>query len=245
MTLVVGAAPTLTSQKTSPRAELLALPAAVGAAPAVASSSASRTGLPPVPAAVGATPTVNAEAMRSADTLPLPSPATATNASTQAPFAKAQPMAQPVLMAAIPVNAAPMAHPLPDDAAKALDELVPQGKAHVTYRDGELTIDARNATLAEVLRLVGEKTGATIDIPPGTGQDQIVEHAGPGKPNDVLAQLLNGSRFNFILVNSTQNPQQLAQILLGAALRYRNYSCLNATASYSSGTHGAAANSRN
>ncbi len=79
---------------------------------------------------------------------------------------------------------------------------------------GQLTIDARNSTLAEVLNLVGQKTGATIEIPPGSGQERIFEHAGPGKPNDVLTQLLNGSHLNFIIVNSPDHPENVARVLL-------------------------------
>ncbi|HUB02581.1 MAG TPA: hypothetical protein VL983_07840 [Terriglobales bacterium] len=84
----------------------------------------------------------------------------------------------------------------------------------VTYRDGELRIDAENTTLAEVLKLVAKKMGAVIDVPPGSGEERIVEHVGPGHPNDVLTQLLNGSHFNFIIVNSAIHPNEPAEVLL-------------------------------
>jgi hypothetical protein len=84
----------------------------------------------------------------------------------------------------------------------------------VTYRDGQLTIDAQDASLAEVLKLVAEKSGATIEIPPGSGQDRIFEHAGPGPAQEVLASLLNGSPYDFIIVSSPQNPHAPAQVLL-------------------------------
>ena len=84
----------------------------------------------------------------------------------------------------------------------------------VTYRDGQLTIDAENLTLAAVLELVAQKTGAVIDVPPGTGQERIFEHAGPGRAEEVLAQLLNGSPFDFVIVGASGHPQDLAQVLL-------------------------------
>lgn len=86
--------------------------------------------------------------------------------------------------------------------------------AEVTYQNGQLTIDAKNTTLANVLALVATKTGAAIDVPPGAGLERIVEHAGPGQPKDVLTQLLNGSHFNFIIVNSSQHPYMLEKVLL-------------------------------
>jgi len=86
----------------------------------------------------------------------------------------------------------------------------------VTYANGQLTINAENLTLAALLKLIAEKTGAVIDLPPGTGHERIFEHAGPGKPNDVLTQLLNGSHFNFVIVNSPQDPNasRRARVLL-------------------------------
>ena len=106
--------------------------------------------------------------------------------------------------------------PLPDEAGAALAETAAttQPAPVVTYRDGQLTIDAQNSTLAEVLKLVAEATGATINVPPGSGLEPMVEHAGPGPAKDVLKHLLNGSRFNFIIVRLPQRPQDPAQVLL-------------------------------
>ena len=84
----------------------------------------------------------------------------------------------------------------------------------VTYQNGQLTIDAETLTLAEVLKLVAEKTGAEIDVPSGSGLDRIIEHAGPGRAEDVLASLLNGSPFDFVIVSSPQPPHDPTQVLL-------------------------------
>jgi hypothetical protein len=84
----------------------------------------------------------------------------------------------------------------------------------VTYRDGQLTINAENSTLAAVLELVAQKTGAVIDVPPGSGLERIVEHTGPGRAEDVLARLLNGSPFDFVIVGSPQPPHDPMQVLL-------------------------------
>ncbi len=84
----------------------------------------------------------------------------------------------------------------------------------VTYNGGLLAINVEDATLATVLRLVAEKTGAAINVPPGTGNERIVEHAGPGEPRDILKDFLNGSPFGFIIVNSPDHPHELQQVLL-------------------------------
>ena len=100
---------------------------------------------------------------------------------------------------------------MPDDAPAAQTT---QNAPIVTYQDGLLTIDARNATLAEVLKLIAEKSGATIEVPPGTGLERIFEHSGPAPAQDVLARLLNGSTYDFIIVSSPQVPHGPAQVLL-------------------------------
>jgi hypothetical protein len=84
----------------------------------------------------------------------------------------------------------------------------------VTYLDGQLTIDSDNLTLAAVLELVAQKTGAVIEVPSGTGQERIIEHAGPGRPEDVIASLLNGSPFDFVIVGSPLHEHAPTQVLL-------------------------------
>src|SRR5262249_14782674 len=76
----------------------------------------------------------------------------------------------------------------------------PPPKIQVNYANGKLSIWADKASLAEVLLEVQRKTGADIPIPPGAQQDQVATSIGPASPRDALAALLNGSRFNFIMV---------------------------------------------
>lgn len=104
--------------------------------------------------------------------------------------------------------------PLQDEAAVSSTVTTAPDAPIVTYRDGQLTIDAKNSTLAEVLRLVAEKSGAKIEVPPGSGLERIYEHAGPGPAQDVLVRLLNGSAYDFIIVSSPQTPNAPAQVLL-------------------------------
>src|SRR5215469_17208418 len=44
----------------------------------------------------------------------------------------------------------------------------------VTYKNGQLAIDSRNATLSQVLRSVQAQTGASVEIPPGAGNERVV-----------------------------------------------------------------------
>jgi hypothetical protein len=84
----------------------------------------------------------------------------------------------------------------------------------VSFRNGLLTINVSKATLAEVLYEVHLRTGAEIPIPSGAEQESIAIQVGPGRPKDVLAALLNGSRFNFILQGSPNDPDGIGTVLL-------------------------------
>jgi hypothetical protein len=90
----------------------------------------------------------------------------------------------------------------------------PAAKVQVNYAKGQLSIWADKASLAEVLYEVHRRTGADIPIPAGAEQDQVVTSLGPGPAREVVASLLNGSRFNFIMVGSEGDPAQLRSVLL-------------------------------
>lgn len=84
----------------------------------------------------------------------------------------------------------------------------------ISYNNGQLTINAEKETLADVLRMISEKTGARIEIPPDSGSERIVEHMGPGPATEVLTHLLNGSRYNFVVLSSLVPPYELQGVLL-------------------------------
>ena len=101
--------------------------------------------------------------------------------------------------------------------ARALAALARSPEApplRVGFDRGLLTISARKATLADVLYQVHLRTGADIPIPSGAEQEQVAIQAGPGPAKDVIAALLNGSRFNYVLQGTPQDPQGVGAVIL-------------------------------
>ena len=84
----------------------------------------------------------------------------------------------------------------------------------VTYINGQLTISALDVSLGDVLRAVSVKTGAVIEFPSDRGREHLFANAGPGPVRDVLASLLNGSRFNYVMLASPTNPSILQRMIL-------------------------------
>src|SRR4029077_19127542 len=100
----------------------------------------------------------------------------------------------------------------PGGKSGTLAEMSP-GQLIVSYENGELTIKARNAPLLEVVRRVCKQVGADIDAPVGASEPIFVD-LGPGPARAVLTSLLSGSRFNYALQASEQDPNVLARIIL-------------------------------
>jgi len=84
----------------------------------------------------------------------------------------------------------------------------------VSYQNNQLTIVAPNSTLADILRAVKKLTGAEIEIP--AAPERVVTHLGPGPARDVVADLLNGSRFNYVLLGSPSDETALTRVVLVA-----------------------------
>jgi len=91
---------------------------------------------------------------------------------------------------------------------------IPETAPKVTYEHGQLTIVAQNATLGEILKQVKKLTGASIDLPANGAPERVVTQIGPGAPRDVLATLLDGSNFNYVLLGTSSDPASISSVLL-------------------------------
>jgi hypothetical protein len=99
--------------------------------------------------------------------------------------------------------------PVPQVPLDAMPAVAPQ----VSYQDGLLTIVAPNSTLGEILRSVRKHTSAEIDVP-SNANERVVTRLGPAPAREVMAELLNGSHFNYILLGSPENSNQLVRVVL-------------------------------
>lgn len=102
----------------------------------------------------------------------------------------------------------------PASGGTAVAATAPPRSIEVEYHAGQLRIWADKVSMAELLREVRRKTGADIPVPAGAEQELVVVKMGPAPVQNVLAELLNGSRFNFIIVGSKDNPARLHSLLL-------------------------------
>lgn len=90
----------------------------------------------------------------------------------------------------------------------------PRPAVDVGVRSNLLSIRAQGATLAEVLYEVHRRTGADIAIPAGAEQERVVVNIPSAPGRDVIASLLNGSRFNYIVLGTDSDPGGFRNLLL-------------------------------
>jgi len=107
----------------------------------------------------------------------------------------------------VPPGAHAEAAPDPHIAPSLLDK--PALPAKVTFSAGQLSVDADNSSLIEILHQLAATSGMSVD---GINQDQrIFGSYGPGNPRDILSSLLDGAGYNVLMVGSTADgaPRQL------------------------------------
>jgi hypothetical protein len=121
--------------------------------------------------------------------------------AASAPVPAAQPAAPP---AAPPEPALPQ----PTEVAPSMLQQ-PAREAQIVFANGNLSIHADNSSLTAILHQVASNSGMKIE---GLSNDERVFGSfGPGAPRDVLADLLDGTAYNLVLLGDLSNgaPREL------------------------------------
>jgi len=112
-----------------------------------------------------------------------------------------------------PLVQSPVLSPVASSPVPLPPEQMPALPPEVQFHQGQLTIRASNSTLGDILWAVRKETGASVDVL-GNATERVVGQFGPGPARDVLASLLNGSHFNYVLLGSAENPATLDRVIL-------------------------------
>jgi hypothetical protein len=120
-------------------------------------------------------------------------------------FAAAQPASHPAKAArpraghpavTTPAETAPPAPQAPEPPKWPANEAAKQPS--ITWNSEGLHIQASNANLSQILNQISTQTGAKIE---GLSKDErVFGNYGPGQAKDVLAQLLHGSGYDYLML---------------------------------------------
>jgi hypothetical protein len=88
------------------------------------------------------------------------------------------------------------------DALPSMDEppAPPPPILDVHFQNGVMSVHAERTNLAAVLTEIRKQTGGDIAIPAGAEQEPVIAKLGPAPARDVITALLNGSRYNFVMI---------------------------------------------
>jgi len=107
-------------------------------------------------------------------------------------------------------------------AAKTAAEEIPLSPPEVIYEDGQLSINASNSTLGDILAAVRKVMGADIDMPPKASRERMAAKLGPGPAREVISSLLSWTDYNYLIQASDSDPDGVQSILLTARTKSPN-----------------------
>jgi len=87
-------------------------------------------------------------------------------------------------------------------------------KVDISFQDGRLGLTSNKASLAEVLNELQARIGAEIIVPPGAEQEVVAVSIAPSSPREAISRLLDGSRYNFIIVGTDKDANQVERVVL-------------------------------
>lgn len=93
-------------------------------------------------------------------------------------------------------------------AAAAQPQPALPNRPQVTYTGHQLTVQANNSSLNQILHEISQHTGITITG--GVSEERVFGSYGPGSLSQVLNELLDGTSSNMLFISSVDNkPAQL------------------------------------
>jgi hypothetical protein len=149
--------------------------------------------------------------INAARTVPDQPPATA---NPNPPVSTPVPTASPAQPAPVP-NTAPASPPAAtaQTAVDAPPTDQPPSPPQVTYRNGLLTVQAVNSTLGSLLTAIRNKAGIQFEGLEG-GSERVAVVMGPAPEGDVLAAILSGSQFDFVVLERPDSPGIVQRVIL-------------------------------
>jgi hypothetical protein len=77
-----------------------------------------------------------------------------------------------------------------------------------------LKIIAENVSLKETLKAVSASMVAEVQFPVGALDEHVFVHLGPGKPQELVPQLLKGSHLNYVMLSSNSEPAGKTRLII-------------------------------
>ena len=113
-----------------------------------------------------------------------------------------------------PAGVGAQAQPIPAAQPPSTENLPPPTAAQVTYRNNQLTVQAMNSTLAGLLVAIRNKTGIQFEGLEGGATERVAISMGPASEGEILAAILGGSKYDYVVVERPDSPGTVQRVLL-------------------------------
>jgi hypothetical protein len=90
---------------------------------------------------------------------------------------------------------------------------MPPVPPQVSYRNGLLTVNAVNSTMASVLNAIRSKTGIDFEGAENSGE-RVAVSLGPAAEGEVLAGIFSGSGFDYVVLDRADSPGIVQKVIL-------------------------------
>ncbi|HWZ45842.1 MAG TPA: hypothetical protein VNW97_20385 [Candidatus Saccharimonadales bacterium] len=104
---------------------------------------------------------------------------------------------------------------LPPPAVPLTPEKQAPMPPRISFQNGLLTLESTNSRLGDILNGVRTKANIQFEgLEPAS--ERVAVKLGPAPADEVLGSLLQGSRFNYIILSHPENPHTVERVLLSA-----------------------------
>jgi hypothetical protein len=86
----------------------------------------------------------------------------------------------------------------------------------VIYEHGQLTINAENVRIADIMSALHNAMGAEVDLPAGASEERIWARLGPGPARKILSDLLSNTDLNYVIQGSSRDADGIQSVMLTA-----------------------------
>lgn len=149
---------------------------------------------------------INAQPTRPAGRLPVNRPVQSPPAKTTIAAATVTP--PPPVSTGFIGPQMPIPMPLPPEKQAPLPP-------RITFQNGLLTLECTNSRLGDVLN--GVRTKANIEFEGlDSAPERVAIKLGPAPADEVLSSLLQGSRFDYVILGQPQSPHTVEKVMLSA-----------------------------
>jgi hypothetical protein len=107
-----------------------------------------------------------------------------------------------------------LASPGAHAAVPTIDSSRATSSPMVVYEHGQLTINAENVRLSDVLTTLHNVMGAEIDLPAGASDERIWARLGPGPARKILSDLLSNTDLNYVIQGSSRDANGIQSVTL-------------------------------